>query len=79
MACTRAHTHTHEDNVFHRKIAAIRDSSPCCYDNDYIYPKHKFLAYDLWCPPPHPPRERFQQMYGNAALEQHYMEPIDQV
>lgn len=54
------HTHTLEDSVFRRQIAPIRDSSPCCHDNDYIYPKHRFLSYDLRCPPPRPQGECFQ-------------------
>lgn len=72
--------HLRKDRVFHRQIARIRDSSPCCHDNDYIYPKHRFLPYDL-CGALHPilGESVFNIMHGNATLEQHYMEPIDQV
>lgn len=79
---TRKHQHMHlrTDRVFHRQIARIRDSSPCCHDNDYIYPKHRFLPHDL-CGALRPilGESVFNIMHGNAMLEQHYVEPIDQV
>lgn len=61
---TETHCHTRKHtvalSVFHRQITSIRDSSPCCHDNDYIYPKHGFLSSNLLCPPPHPLGEGFQ-------------------
>lgn len=62
------HTRKHRAaaRVFHRQKTSIRDSSPCCHDNDYIHPKHGFLSCDLLCPPPHPLGVCFQHNAWNC-------------
>lgn len=60
------HTHTLEDSFFRRQIALIRDSTPCCHDNNRNYPKEEFCSPALCCPPPHPLGVCFQHNAGEG-------------